>query len=68
MIALWFARDYLIGIWCVLYVALAIGLGLVCLRKRHILWFVLGFFLPLLWLVGAILPDRRVRDRREDRP
>lgn len=65
MIAVWFARSYFIGIWCVLFYLLMAIFAVISLRKRHILWFILGFFLPFFWLVGAILPDRRLR--REER-
>jgi len=33
--------------------------ALICLRKRHLLWFILGFFFVFCWYIGAILPDRR---------
>jgi hypothetical protein len=39
----------------VLYVALAVA----CARKRRWVFFVIGFFLPILWLIGAILPAKR---------
>ncbi len=68
MIALWFARDYFVGLWCVLYVALLVAGFLLCFRKGHLVLFIAGFFVPLLWLVGAVLPNRRVRDiRRRER-
>jgi hypothetical protein len=70
MFAVWFARSYFVGIWCVLFYLLMVFFAVISLRKRHILWFVLGFFLPFAWLIGAILPDRRLRreERREERP
>lgn len=74
-IALWYARNYFIGIWVALFYLLMVAFAIISLRKRHILWFILGFFVPFFWLVGAILPDRRLRreERRdlrleEDRP
>ena len=45
-------------LWYLIFVIFAIG----SLRKGHLLWFVLGFFLPPCWLVGALLPDRRRRE------
>jgi hypothetical protein len=65
MIALWYARDYFVGLWVVLYLVLVLTLGVITLRKGHILWFILGFFIPFCWIIGAVLPDRR--RRREER-
>lgn len=48
-----------ISIWVVVWYLIFVWFAIVSLRKRHILWFVLGFFLPFLWVVGAVLPDRR---------
>jgi hypothetical protein len=39
----------------VLYVVVLITLGLATLRKGHFAMFILGFFLPVFWLVGAVL-------------
>jgi hypothetical protein len=40
----------------ILYVVLLVTLGVMTLRKRHIVLFILGIFFPLLWLIGAIMP------------
>jgi hypothetical protein len=48
-VTLWVLIWYLIWIW----------FGITCLRKGHWIWFIIGIFLPFLWLIGAILPDRR---------
>ena len=44
----------------VIYFALMITLGIMTLRKGHWVMFVIGIFLPILWLVGAVMPARRV--------
>jgi len=49
-----------IGLWAVLYVVLMVTLGLMSIRKGHWVMFIIGIFLPLFWLIGALLP-RRVR-------
>ena len=69
MIALWFARDYFVGLWAVLYLVLIVTLGLLTIRKGHLVLFICGIFLPFLWLIGALMPDRRLRRevRREER-
>jgi hypothetical protein len=58
-----------VGLWVVLWYAIFIAFAFTCFRKRHLFWFILGFFLPFCWLIGALLPDRRRRreERREDR-
>ena len=38
------------------YVLLFLFCGLYALRKGHTILFFVGFLLPLLWIVGAILP------------
>jgi hypothetical protein len=69
MIALWYARSYFVGLWCILYLALLFVGFLLCFRKGHLILFIAGFFLPVLWFVSAILPNRRLRRevRREER-
>ena len=32
--------------------------GLIAFRKGHLVLGILGIFLPILWLLGAVLPDR----------
>ena len=44
----------------VLYVVLLVVLGMNCLRKGHWVMFILGCFMPLFWLIGAVMaPTRR---------
>jgi hypothetical protein len=50
-----------IGLWAVLYFVLIITLGVLSLRKGHWVMFLIGIFLPLFWLIGALLPDARLR-------
>jgi hypothetical protein len=39
----------------VLYVLVLVTLGIASLRKGHWMMFILGFFLPVLWLIGAMI-------------
>jgi hypothetical protein len=32
---------------------------LITFRKGHVVLGIFGIFLPILWLIGAVLPDRR---------
>ena len=47
------------GLLGILYVVLLITLGIISIRKGHWVMFILGLFLPLFWLIGALLPPRR---------
>ena len=47
-----------IVLWAAIYFVLIITLGLMTLRKGHWVMFVIGLFLPLFWLIGAVLPKR----------
>lgn len=46
----------LLAILAALYLAMLILLGVTTLRNGRPLFFVLGIFMPLFWIVGAILP------------
>ena len=46
----------LLTILAVLYFAMLILLGMATIRNRRMLFFVLGIFMPLFWIFGAILP------------
>ncbi len=45
----------------VLYFILILTLGVISLRKGHWVMFIIGIFLPLFWLIGALLPRRARR-------
>jgi hypothetical protein len=40
----------------ILYLVLLITLGVLSLRKGHWVMFIIGIFIPLFWLIGAIIP------------
>jgi hypothetical protein len=42
-----------------LYLVLLFVLGLSTLRKGHWVMFILGIFIPLFWLIGAVIPPTR---------
>lgn len=45
-----------------IYLVLLVTLGILTIRKGHLVLFIIGFFLPVLWLIGALMPARaRVR-------
>lgn len=45
----------------VLYLVLLVVLGIMCLRKGHWVMFIIGFFMPLFWLIGAVIPPKAQR-------
>jgi hypothetical protein len=45
----------------ILYLILMLTLGIMSLRKGHWVWFILGLFIPVCWLIGALLPPTRAR-------
>jgi len=47
-------------IFGIIYFVLLVTLGVVSLRKGHWVMFIVGLFIPLFWLIGALLPPRRV--------
>jgi hypothetical protein len=47
-----------IGFGAFLYIVLLITLGVMTLRKGHWVMFIVGIFLPIFWLIGAIIGPR----------
>jgi hypothetical protein len=43
----------------ILYVVLLITLGILTLRRGHWVMFIVGLFLPLFWIIGAVIPPKR---------
>jgi hypothetical protein len=50
----------LLAFLSVLYVVLLITLGITAIRKGHWIMFLVGIFVPLFWLIGALMPPTRV--------
>lgn len=45
----------LLGFFAFLYIVMLVVLGAATLRRGHVVLFVLGIFLPFLWIFGAIV-------------
>jgi hypothetical protein len=45
----------------VIYLVLLVTLGIMTFRKGHWILGLIGFIFPVLWLIGAVLPDRHRR-------
>ena len=43
----------------ILYFVLLVTLGIISIRKGHWVMFVIGIFIPLFWLIGALMPPRQ---------
>ena len=43
----------------IIYVVLLITLGILSIRKGHWVMFIVGLFLPIFWLIGALMQARR---------
>lgn len=46
-------------LWVAIYLVLILTLGIMSIRKGHWVMFLIGFFLPIFWLIGALLPAKR---------
>jgi hypothetical protein len=45
----------------ILYIALLFTVAVVTFRKGHWVMGLIGFFFPILWLIGAVIPPARRR-------
>jgi hypothetical protein len=45
----------------VLYVILLFSLGITAIRKGHWFMFIIGIFIPLFWIIGALMPPTQPR-------
>jgi len=52
------ATIWLWGGLGIIYVVLLITAGVLTIRSGHWVLFILGIFLPLLWIIGAILSPK----------
>lgn len=46
--------EFVIG--GVLYFILLVTLGIMSIRKGHWVMFIIGIFIPLFWIIGALMP------------
>jgi hypothetical protein len=43
----------------IIYFILLVTLGIMSIRKGHWVMFVIGIFIPLFWIIGALMPARQ---------
>ncbi len=41
-----------------IYIVLMITLGILSIRKGHWVMFIIGIFIPLFWIIGALMPPK----------
>ena len=44
------------GLLVAIYLILLVVLGVTSLRKGHWIMFIIGIFIPLFWIIGAVMP------------
>ncbi len=49
--------EFVIG--GILYFILLVTLGIMTIRKGHWVMFIIGIFIPLFWIIGALMPARQ---------
>ncbi|HEX3691925.1 MAG TPA: hypothetical protein VHU13_01160 [Solirubrobacteraceae bacterium] len=49
-----------------IYVVLLITLGIISIRKGHWVMFLIGIFIPLFWIIGALLPPKGAGEREHE--
>jgi len=42
-----------------IYLVLLVTLGILSIRKGHWVMFIIGIFIPLFWIIGALMPPRQ---------
>ena len=50
--------TWLIVLLGIVYVGLLITLGITAIRKGHWVMFLIGIFVPIFWLIGALMPPK----------
>ncbi len=43
----------------ILYLVLLVVLGLTAIKKGHWIMFLIGIFIPIFWIIGALMPPTR---------
>ena len=43
----------------IVWFVLLVTLGVMSIRKGHWVMFIIGIFIPLFWIIGALMPPKR---------
>jgi len=49
----------LFGMFGFIYLAVVLTIGLATYRRGHMVLFIIGFLMPVLWLIGAIITPKK---------
>ena len=49
--------EFVIG--GILYLVLLLTCGIISIRKGHWVMFIIGLFIPLFWIIGALMPPKQ---------
>lgn len=52
------ASSFTYGLLGLLYIVLLVTLGIMSIRKGHWFMFIIGLFIPLFWIIGALMPPK----------
>jgi hypothetical protein len=52
------ASTTTVAVLGVIYVILFISLGITSIRKGHWIMFIVGIFIPIFWIIGALMPPK----------
>ena len=52
-----------IGLLAVFYVILLITIGITAIRKGHWIMFIVGIFIQIFWIIGALMPPTHPQER-----
>ena len=44
----------------IIWFVLLVTLGVMSIRKGHWVMFIIGIFIPIFWIIGALMPPKRV--------
>ena len=42
-----------------IYFVLLVTLGIMSIRKGHWIMFLIGIFIPIFWIIGALMPPKQ---------
>ena len=43
----------------VIWFVLLVTLGIMSIRKGHWIMFIIGIFIPIFWIIGALMPPKQ---------
>ncbi len=50
------ASTFTLSLLGLIYIVCLVTLGITAIRKGHWIMFIIGIFIPLFWIIGALMP------------